>query len=217
MVKKSLKNKHNRLSYFCVLLLLAFNIFAKDLGVVGHIFEIKEQDIAEIIALKLQRLNETGELALHQEKILRRALEQVKNPTPVGLPNAIETRTFFYDPSITLKTDIRNHQNTLIYAKGTRINPFSYVTLHKQWLFFNGDNAEHLAWAKAQYKTGDKLILVRGSAVDLMKEWQVPIYFDQNGFLTKKIGIRYIPAQVVQEEKGQRLMITEIPLLDKQP
>ena len=50
MVKKLLENKHNTLSYLCVLLLLAFNTFAKDLGVVGHIFEIKEQDIAEIIA-----------------------------------------------------------------------------------------------------------------------------------------------------------------------
>jgi conjugal transfer pilus assembly protein TraW len=109
--------------------------------------------------------------------------------------------------------DIKNHQNQLIYKKGTRLNPLNTVSFRGQWLFFNGEDDKQKAWAQSLYKTGDKLILVRGSALELMQVWELPVYFDQQGLLTRKIGIQQIPARVYQE--GQVLKVEELRLTEK--
>ena len=55
-----------------------------------------------------------------------------------------------------------------------------------------------------------KPILVAGSYLDLMKAWQLSVYFDQQGVLTRKFGITQVPALVSQE--GMRLRIDELRL-----
>ena len=41
-----------------------------------------------------------------------------------------------------------------------------------------------------------------------MKAWRTPIYYDQQGLLTRRLGIRQVPALVSQE--GRLLRIDEI-------
>jgi conjugal transfer pilus assembly protein TraW len=41
-----------------------------------------------------------------------------------------------------------------------------------------------------------------------MKAWRVPVYYDQQGLLTRRFGIAQVPALVSQE--GARLRIDEI-------
>jgi conjugal transfer pilus assembly protein TraW len=53
-----------------------------------------------------------------------------------------------------------------------------------------------------------KPILVGGSYLDLMKTWRTPVYYDQQGVLTRRLGIKQVPAIVSQE--GQRLRIDEL-------
>ena len=55
-----------------------------------------------------------------------------------------------------------------------------------------------------------KPILVAGSYLDLMKRWQIPVYYDQQALLTRKFGIERVPALVSQE--GMRLRIDELAL-----
>jgi len=51
-------------------------------------------------------------------------------------------------------------------------------------------------------------ILTGGSYLDLMRRWKRPVYYDQQGQLVEKFGIRHVPALVSQE--GKRLRIDEI-------
>ena len=46
--------------------------------------------------------------------------------------------------------------------------------------------------------------------LDLMRQWQTRIYFDQGGILTAKFGITQVPAVIVQD--GDRLRIEEVKL-----
>ena len=48
----------------------------------------------------------------------------------------------------------------------------------------------------------------------LSEELKVPVYFDQAGLLTKKLGIKHAPALVAQV--GLRLRIEEFDLKEKQ-
>lgn len=56
-----------------------------------------------------------------------------------------------------------------------------------------------------------KLILTGGKVFDLMEEWAIPLYYDQEGKLTKKLGIKAVPATVKQ--KGKVLEIEEVLIL----
>ena len=61
-----------------------------------------------------------------------------------------------------------------------------------------------------RYQGKVKPILVAGSYLALMQRWQLPVYFDQQGALTRKLGITHVPALVSQE--GMQLRIDELPL-----
>jgi len=53
-----------------------------------------------------------------------------------------------------------------------------------------------------------KPILVGGSYIQVMKNWQIPVFYDQQGLLVRKLGIAAVPAIVSQE--GSRLRIDEL-------
>jgi conjugal transfer pilus assembly protein TraW len=53
-----------------------------------------------------------------------------------------------------------------------------------------------------------KLILTRGAPLALMGAQQRRFYFDQNGTLTVKFGIRHVPAVV--EQQGRALRVSEL-------
>ena len=56
-----------------------------------------------------------------------------------------------------------------------------------------------------------KIILVKGEPLKLQREQReqkIWIYFDQAGFLTQKLGIKEVPALVIQD--GLRLKISVI-------
>ena len=194
-----------------VLLLLSPPLYGKNLGVFGAVFDIKEKDLIETIQQKLSAMEVSGTLAYHQNQLLEKANNALQTPHPVlGLSETVTPRTFNWDPRISFPMDIKNHQNQLIYKKGTLVNPLGTVSFKGQWLFFNGDDIRQKEWAASTYKMGDKLILVRGSPMQLMRDLQLPVYFDQQGLLTRKIGIQQIPARVYQD--GQVLKVEEIHL-----
>jgi len=203
-----------KISQLIIALLLSPPLYAKNLGVLGALFEIKEKNILEVITEKLAAMEAFGTIAYHQNQLNDKAKLALQTPQAVShLMETVNPKTFSWDPSISFPYDIKNYQNQLLYKKGTRLNPLEWISFKGQWLFFNGDDAKQKAWAQSLYKTGDKLILVRGSALELMQIWQLPVYFDQQGVLTRKFGIQQIPARVYQE--GQVLKIEEILLTEK--
>ena len=188
-----------------ILFLIPFSLFSKDFGTKGYLFEIEEEDFQKYIQNKL-----TSFSAEKEEEIKAKFIEKIKTPEPVsGLTKAFEYKYFYFDPTITVKEDIVDHQGTIISKKGTVINPLDTVALTEELLFFDATDEEQLNWAKT-HSPLSKWILVKGSPIKLEKELKKSVYFDQFGLLKKKLGFESIPTKVSQE--GRLLKIEEIPV-----
>ena len=185
---------------------------ARDLGRVGPTYPIAEPDLLEEIQAVLQRKQASGELTRLQDEAQRRAVRAIESPAPVaGIVRTARARTHYVDPSITVERAITDGQGRVIVPARTRSNPLDVVTLTRQLLFFDGRDPEQVSLATAKLaELGGRLkpVLVGGSYLDLMRAWQVPVYFDQDGALVRRLGIAQVPALVAQE--GKRLRVDEL-------
>jgi conjugal transfer pilus assembly protein TraW len=181
---------------------------ARDYGQQGAVWPIVEPDLLAQIHARLTRLEKTGETARLNEELKRRTIARVNRPEPVaGVGPASATRSWRFDPTITVERNIADEKGRVIIAAGTRVNPLDTVPLRAP-LVFLGDDPAQLTWAARRFgTTRAKLILVRGAPLELMKARQRRFYFDQGGSLVKHFGIRAVPATV--EQQGRVLVITE--------
>ena len=191
-----------------------------DLGSVGPSYPIAEPDLLAEIQAVLKRKEASGELALLQREAQQRAVRGIESPKPVaGLARTTKARTHYFDPSITIDEAITDGQGKVIVPAGTRHNPLDTVSLTRQMLFFDARDPDQVRLARAKLdELGARLkpILVAGSYMDLMKAWQVPVFYDQDGALVRRLGIAQVPALVAQE--GKRLRVDELlPEISKGP
>ena len=188
------------------------NAKAKDFGVHGETFEIEEKDMLELIHDRLNKLEKNGDLEKHYKSLRDNASRYVERPEAVkNLNNARLRRTWDFDPSYRLPKDILDHKGFVIHKAGTTVNPLDSVPLDYNLLFIDGDNEEHLKLAITTHKSATKplkIILIKGSPMELMKSNKMRFYFDQKGTLTGRLGIKHVPAFVEQNEKV--LKISEI-------
>lgn len=193
----------------CVLMTLGANAVAKDLGTFGDVWPVQEQSFLALIQDRLQGLQDNGQLAELQKQFQDRVVEHTLRPTPVGgLVTDTQAHTSWYDPTFVVGQTLTDAQGQVFARQGDTLNPLDTLALNTTLYFIDGDDACQVAWMKAQTPPTPtyKVILVNGnikSAADALSE---RIYFDQQGVLTQKLGIHYIPARVVQE--GKRLKIT---------
>ena len=196
---------------------------AKDCGTFGTTFLIQETSLLELMMSRLQVLEEKDTLKHHQQRIAQQATHRALNPQPVDdLKQAVNSRTWIFDPSITIVQDIMDAQGNVLAKKGKTFNPLSQVTrsrvtrsqvtLSKPLVFFDGEDAAQRAWVLKNHLES-KLILVRGRPLAISKEWDKRIYFDQGGRLSRKLNIHAVPAVVVQE--GLFLKIQEVVMGDR--
>lgn len=185
---------------------------ARDYGQQGTVWPVIEPDLLQQIHARLQHLEATGETARLNEELKRQTIVRVNRPEPVaGITSASETRSWRFDPTITVERDLADDKGRIIIAAGTRVNPLDTVPLRSPLIFLDGDDPAQLAWAAQHFgPTRAKLILVRGAPLELMKARQRRFYFDQGGTLVKHFGIRAVPATV--EQQGRVLVITEAPI-----
>lgn len=185
-----------------------------DLGTLGPTYGIAEPHLLDFIQQRLRDKEQSGELQRLMRDAQARGINAVKQPTPVpGLRTTDTARTFYVDPSFTLDRNIVDAQGHLLFPAGTRKNPLDVVSLSKQLLFFDARDRRQVTQAReliTRYNGRVKPILTGGSYLDLMTAWRVPVYFDQHGTLTRRLGIRQVPALVSQE--GLRLRIDEVAL-----
>ena len=203
----------------CLVLVAAILVFgglatesrAEDLGTVGATYAIAEPHLLRYIAQTLRDKEKSGELANLEEQAKSRVIESIRNPRPLSGIRPTETaRTFYFDPSIRVAQNISDDKGNIIVPAGATKNPLEVVSLSKHLLFFDGRDPQQVREARAlidHYGGKLKPILVAGSYLDLMKAWQLSVYFDQQGVLTGKFGITQVPALVSQE--GMRLRIDE--------
>ncbi len=184
-------------------------VAARDYGQHGAVWSIAEPDLLEQIRARLSHLEASGETARLNAALQRRTVAKVERPDPVsGLAPATTTRTWTFNPTITVSADIRDAKGQVIIPRGTRVNPLDTVPLRRPLVFLDGDDPAALDWAAATFgKRNPKMILVSGAPLKLMKARQMRVYFDQGGTLVRHFGIRAVPAVV--EQKGRVLQVTE--------
>jgi conjugal transfer pilus assembly protein TraW len=185
---------------------------ADHLGVIGPVYEIAEPNLLEVILAKLRHAESAGVLARLQQDAQRNARRAIEEPEPVpSVTRTTRARSFFHDPSIVVPHAITDADGKVIVAPGTRVNPLDTVSLSKSLLFFDARDPNQVKRARGlldQQQGRVKLILTGGSYLELMRRWQVPVFYDQNGALVAKLGIRQVPAMVSQD--GRRLRIDEL-------
>jgi conjugal transfer pilus assembly protein TraW len=184
-----------------MIILISFAAFAKDFGIEGHVFPIIEEDILKVIEKRLANID--------MDKVNRKMQEETKayveRPTPVSsIKKAKKNREIFFDPTYILPEDIYDHNHQLIHVAGTKVNPLEHVPLRENLAFIDGDDESQVKLA-LKYPNRLKIILVKGSPLQIQREHKIWIYFDQAGFITKKLGITEIPAFV--EQDGLKLKI----------
>lgn len=188
--------------------------YATDLGVIGPSYEISEPHLLKMIEQRLREKERTGELQRLEKEAKARGVDAVTNPQPVaGIRTTQVAQTFYMDPSFTLDRNILDAQGRLLFPAGTRKNPLEIVSLSKHLLFFDARDGRQVSRARelmATYQGRVKPILTGGSYLDLMKSWRIPVYYDQQGLLTRRFSIHQVPALVSQE--GQRLRIDELEI-----
>ena len=87
------------------------------------------------------------------------------------------------------------------------------MNMDSELIFFDGEDSEQLEFAIDLYKNSFKkpiLILTGGSPIKLEKKYKLDFYYDQDGVIIKKLGIKAVPALVVQE--GRKLKVKEVML-----
>lgn len=198
------------------LILIAFissQLNARDLGKFGATFVIIEENPIEMILRKLNGLAETGELDSHQKIVQERIRQRAMNPNPVtGITKATTNKTRFYDPSIRVPYDLKDHQGTIFHRAGTIVNPLTRQQFMKPFVFINGEDKEQVDWALKQLEEDSttKIILVQGSPFTLSELYGIRFYFDQQGKLAEKLGIKEVPARVSRNQ--DKLQIDNIAL-----
>ncbi|WP_075261541.1 type-F conjugative transfer system protein TraW [Candidatus Odyssella acanthamoebae] len=182
---------------------LISGLYAKDLGSFGTTFPIAEESLLEVIEKKLGHLSELGQLESHQQIVQDQMKHKALNPVAVkGISRATTSTTRFYDPSIKVPYDLKDHEGRIFQQAGTVINPLKTHALTKPLLFINGEDPEQVAWALSQHTRNPraKLILVQGSPFKLAQENDFAVFFDQGGKLVKKLGITEVPTLVTQND-----------------
>ena len=193
------------------LALAASATHAKDLGVQGATFEVKEQSLLEMIYAKLKSLETTNKLADHQKEIQERVKHSIENPLPVaGITTATSYSSRIYDPSIIVDEDIKDHKGNFIAHKGTHVNPLDYQSFGKPLILIQGDDEAQVSWALKQDAKDTRvvIVLVSGKPLQLARRHNKMFYFDQGAILSNKFGIKAVPARISQKDK--KLLIEEL-------
>lgn len=203
-----------KISLALLFLLFSETATATDLGIHGVTYPIKEKNLLEEIQEKLQEAKKDGRLDKFQSSVKNQMLDQANDPRPVaGIIKASSNRDWLYDPSVTWPEDLKDQNGRVFYRAGTKVNPLDKISLTKALLFIDGSDESQVKWAVADFKRRKgkaKIILVKGRIIDLMRKSKIRLYFDQEGFLTKKFSILAVPASVEQE--GKMLRVKEVAI-----
>ena len=190
--------------------------FAKDFGSVVNFYDIAETDALQMIKDKLSVMEKSGQLSKLQKKWQENAIKSANRPKDATdiIKTISETFARYYDPSITVTDDLKDHNGVIFAKKGTKINPFDKLPFNYQptMIFIDGDDEDQVNYAININEQNNKLkiILVRGDVVDLMKDKKIRLFFDQNAVLTDKFNLQYFPSLIMRE--CNLLKITEIAL-----
>jgi conjugal transfer pilus assembly protein TraW len=194
-------------------LLLAAPVHALDLGRVGPVWPVAEPDLLALIQSRLQEKQASGELARIQAGFRRAFAPGHRVPGAGGGagPHPHASAASCSTPRSPHRTRCATTEGKVLVAAGTRVNPLDYVSLSQPLIFFDARDRTQAKAALAlrqRHQGRAHLILTGGSFIDFMKRHDLRVYYDQQGLLVRRLGIRQVPALVTQE--GRMLRIDEL-------
>ena len=155
-----------------------------DFGSIGATHDIAEADLAR--QLQARAAAQQRQLPSRRQAARQQALAYMQRPPGVALPPAKESRELEVFPQ---------HDAAASSWQG-------------QLLFINADDAMQRQWFERELlPQADKLkvVLVQGSPPLWSERWQVPVYFDQHGFLSQRLGVVALPS-LLRQRRGQLLL-----------
>jgi len=202
------------IQHLVFLLILPSLLHAKDLGVHGRVYEIKENDLLAVLQSRAQDELDSGGWQKRVEKWRDQARSQAARPAGIALPRATETTSHLYDPSLVAPYDIKDANGFILHQAGIRINPLSYITMTRHLLFIDGDDQAQIDWMMRTTKSEPdrfKVILTQGNVIDLMTSLDRRLFFDQKQQYIEKLSINTLPALVYQQDLFLRIDEVAIP------
>ena len=190
------------------------NAGATDLGVQGHLYPLQEVDILTILQARLEAAKAGGKIDGLNQAFAARSRRSIERPPQVqGLIHTREPRSWLYDPTLVVPKDIADQNGRVFAHAGDRVNPLLRMpNFDRVFVFIDGDDERQVSFGMAQlHRYGaerTKVVLVKGSPIDLMRREKTVLYFDQAGILSDKFGLRQVPATVIRE--GDKLRISEV-------
>lgn len=188
------------------------SLYAKDYGVHGNLFEIHETSLLDYIINQIKKAQADGSLDRKIQAKIKEISRRAGIPDKVeGINPTVEEKITYFDPSITVEKDLKDHRGVIFQQKGKRINPLDEFSWGDPLVFLDGDDPQHQAYA--QKSQNEKIVLVSGKPLVLEKAFGKSIYFDQHGKLSEKFGIKHVPCRVSQDSK--RLKVHEFLIKTK--
>ncbi len=213
------------MSRWCVLVLVGAvcSLTAAEPKRLGATFSIGEVDLWEWIGQRLRVLEHDGTLAQWQQTQRDRIRDQFEQPMPVSLSATQSPTTFLVDPSVRLPATYDGQ------PPGRWVNPFDASTwpspplgmayhYPRALVFFDGRDRKQRRWA-TQF-TADRpitWILTGGRPQTLARTLNAPVYFDQGGYLSRKLRLRSVPSVVVQAHRYWEVTEHDVSFWENQP
>ncbi len=185
---------------------------AIDIGSIGRTYPISEPDLIEYIHKRLAAMEKDGLMQKFQKDLTDRGRAFAEKPQGRKLPRASVRRAAQVDMTLRLSADIRDAKGSLLYGKGTEVNPLKIKRLARTMCFIDGDDRDQVQWAKANCSdyAKAKIILVNGSPRQVAEEIKSRIFFDQQSYWSKRFQIAEVPATLRQV--GEALYVETHPL-----
>lgn len=196
--------KYSLLPFF----LLPLSVLAKDLGTIGDVWEIQEQNLLSLIDERLNAQFGGKSEAEIQAEVQKRVTENALRPPPVLLPVAKVDSERSFDPSYTVERDLADHKGRVFAHKGQVVNPFDAVPFARTLIFIDGDDEKQIAWLKSFKPETQivKIILLNGNLREATEKLDTDLYFDQNGALVNRFGIKAVPSVIDEMPNGKKLL-----------
>lgn len=183
-----------------------------DLGRVGEIFEITEPNFLDKLYERFAELEAEGAVDKLREDMTARTKSYVFEPRPVeGIVKATEDHVRYFDPSITVQEDLRDHRGVIFARKGTVVNPLDHVFSAPKIIMIDGTDPVQVEWSMTQGDEINSVItLIRGRPIDLTNKHGRRFWFDQDGIIAHRFEIAAVPSVI--EVAGREMKITEVKL-----
>jgi len=189
---------------------------AEDLGVHGQLYDIAEEDVIAYLKRRVQEYRDSGKIAELQNEWQEKTQARINRPKEAlsDIKKAEENNVRYFDPTIELQEDLKDHRGVVFAKKGKKVNPLKEMpNFNKELVFIDGDDVSQTRFAVSKARKGSlktKIILVRGNVIELMQKHKIRIYFDQKGILVRYFSLSKFPSVITKE--GDLLKIEEVKI-----